>query len=147
MDIMRHVLAVALLAAIGCGGCEKQPEGPQTTDMGPPEATAGPLRPLEPPAGDVPSAEYGATAPGPVIREIPANSAVFAPPDPMPVPAPAPVPEPARPRMHTIQRGDTFIKIARSIYGEDRRWKDIAAANPGLNPNKLQVGQTIVLPE
>lgn len=47
---------------------------------------------------------------------------------------------------YTIQKGDTFIGIARRVYGNEGKFKDIIAANPGVDPNKLQVGQVINLP-
>lgn len=47
---------------------------------------------------------------------------------------------------HTIQKGDTLYSIARKHYGSGNRWQDIVAANPGLDPQKLPVGKTIVLP-
>jgi len=145
---MRHVLAVMVLAAAVCGGCEKQAEGPQTTNPTPPGATAGRLEAIEPPSSDVPSAEYAPPPSTSGVREIPVTQPpVLSPPTPAPTPAPVPEPTPARPRMYTIQKGDTFIKLARRFYGEDRRWKDIAAANPQMSPNALKIGQQIVLPD
>lgn len=48
--------------------------------------------------------------------------------------------------MYTIQRGDTLWSISTRTYGNGQRWRDIVSANPGLNPSKLRVGQTITLP-
>jgi nucleoid-associated protein YgaU len=47
---------------------------------------------------------------------------------------------------YTIQRGDTFISIAREHYGEDRFYMVIQEANPDLDARSLQPGQVIVLP-
>ncbi len=47
---------------------------------------------------------------------------------------------------YTIRRGDTLWSIAKQTYGDGHRWQDIAAANPGLDPTKLRIGQVIVLP-
>ena len=45
---------------------------------------------------------------------------------------------------YTIEQGDTFEEVA-SKHGCSA--EDIENANPGVNPNDLQVGQTIKLPE
>lgn len=47
---------------------------------------------------------------------------------------------------YTIQRGDTLGAISKRILGSSQRWREIADANPGLNPQRLNVGQTIVIP-
>lgn len=65
-----------------------------------------------------------------------------------------PPPPPAQPQpvsvpsggTYTVQRGDTLWSIALRVYGDGQRWKDIVAANPGMVPEKLRVGQTINLP-
>ena len=44
---------------------------------------------------------------------------------------------------HTVARGDTFYRLARR-YGTTV--SAIAAANPQINPNRLQIGQIIVIP-
>jgi nucleoid-associated protein YgaU len=49
-------------------------------------------------------------------------------------------------RSYTVQKGDTLIKIARTQYGDEHKWKQIAAANPGVNANSIKVGQKINLP-
>jgi len=62
-------------------------------------------------------------------------------------PAPPTPAAPAAGGTYVIKKGDTFIKIAREVYGDPSRMKDIAAANPGVNPRKLNIGQTIILPD
>lgn len=47
---------------------------------------------------------------------------------------------------YTIQRGDTLGKIAKRLLGSSQKWRDIAVANPHINANKLNVGETIVIP-
>jgi nucleoid-associated protein YgaU len=48
-----------------------------------------------------------------------------------------------------IQPGDTLFKIATAAYGASNANAGVAAieaANPGINPNNLQVGQEIKIP-
>jgi 5'-nucleotidase len=53
---------------------------------------------------------------------------------------------PASGGKYTIKPGDTLYRIALTHYGEGKQWKKIIAANPGLSPSHLRVGQTINLP-
>ena len=126
---MRTVLTAAFLGALVYGGCKK-PQPPQTTEPKPPMATAGGLEPLTPP-------------------KIGEATAMPAPAEPTPLTPPVPVATPApaeSPRMYIVQKGDTLWKIAVSVYGDGQRYRDIEAANPGLVPNKMKVGQKLVLP-
>jgi len=54
-----------------------------------------------------------------------------------------PVPAVAQTTPYVVARGDTLSGIA-AQFG--LRWQDIAAVNPGLDPNRLRVNQTIYLP-
>jgi 5'-nucleotidase len=47
---------------------------------------------------------------------------------------------------YTVKKGESLWTIAQSHYGNGNKWKLIANANPSINPNKIQAGQTIVLP-
>jgi nucleoid-associated protein YgaU len=47
--------------------------------------------------------------------------------------------------LHTVAPNETLTDISRIYYGTTTRWRDIAALNPGLDPKKLQVGQTIIV--
>ena len=47
---------------------------------------------------------------------------------------------------YTVQRGDTLFHIAQVHYGDGKKWKQIVAANPGVTPSSLKVGQKLVLP-
>ncbi|MBG0801539.1 sulfite exporter TauE/SafE family protein [Methylocystis sp. H4A] len=49
-------------------------------------------------------------------------------------------------KTYTVRRGDTLRAIAKRLYGDEKRWRDIAAANPALNRKKLRQGQIITLP-
>jgi|GEM_PF-2706754 len=52
------------------------------------------------------------------------------------------------PRTYVVQDGDTLSGIAERVYGDAAVWPDIAAANADLrrDPNKLDVGQKVLLP-
>lgn len=49
-------------------------------------------------------------------------------------------------RNYTVQDGDTLSEIAQRELGSSRRWREIVAANPGLDPAKLRLGSKIRLP-
>lgn len=48
---------------------------------------------------------------------------------------------------YVIRPGDTLIAIAARLYRDPRLWPHIARVNPGLDPRRLPVGGTIILPE
>jgi tetratricopeptide (TPR) repeat protein len=79
----------------------------------------------------------GAAAPTP-------TPAVASRPEPAPGRSSAPAPEP-RPalRTHKVQAGETPASIARK-YGVSV--EALLAANPGLNPRRMQIGQTLNVP-
>ena len=49
---------------------------------------------------------------------------------------------------YTVKKGETLSAIAKKHYGKagSATIKKIVAANPGMNPDKIRVGQSIVLP-
>ena len=47
---------------------------------------------------------------------------------------------------YTIKSGDTLEGIARTQMGDGQKWQLIAAANPGLDPKALKIGQKITIP-
>lgn len=47
---------------------------------------------------------------------------------------------------YKVRAGDTLSEIAQRELGSSRRWKEIAAANPGLDPAKLWRDATIRIP-
>ena len=49
-------------------------------------------------------------------------------------------------RPYVIRASDTLTEIAQRELGTMHRWKEITAANPGLNPALLPVGVEILLP-
>jgi nucleoid-associated protein YgaU/chitinase len=49
-------------------------------------------------------------------------------------------------QQYTVQSADTLVKIAEQFYGNGSQWTLIQNANPGINPNNLQVGQQLQIP-
>jgi LysM repeat protein len=62
---------------------------------------------------------------------------------PVTAPVRAPVPAPPRPRVHIVKERDTISSIA-AQYGV--KTSAVMAANPRIDPRRLQVGQTLKLP-
>jgi len=54
----------------------------------------------------------------------------------------------AEQRYHTVAKKDTLYALARTYYGDQRRWKDIYEANRATisDPNKIFVGQRLLIP-
>lgn len=50
-------------------------------------------------------------------------------------------------RTHTVQPGENFSRIAENVYGSQVYYKQIVAANPNVNPDKLRPGTVINLPD
>jgi nucleoid-associated protein YgaU len=50
-------------------------------------------------------------------------------------------------KTYTVQPGDLLSTIAVKLYDDERRWVDIAQANPRVEPTKLRVGQVLRLPD
>jgi nucleoid-associated protein YgaU len=52
-------------------------------------------------------------------------------------------------RTYTVQSGDTLSKIAKQFYGDANSYMKIFEANRGQlnNPNQIQPGQELVIPE
>jgi len=48
---------------------------------------------------------------------------------------------------YTVKAGDTPMAIARKTLGTAQRWRDIMKANPGLDENRLKIGQTLKVPK
>ena len=65
---------------------------------------------------------------------------------PASVEAVAPIAVQAGPQTHVIQKDDTLYSLASRFYGKGTLWPKIKAANPGINPNRLIVGQEIIIP-
>jgi len=48
---------------------------------------------------------------------------------------------------YKVQAGDTLGKIAKKLYGDASRFSAIVAANSIRNPDKLKIGQELVIPD
>ncbi len=47
---------------------------------------------------------------------------------------------------YTVRKGDGLRLIAREQLGDESRWKDIVAANPGLKPESIHPGDKLRMP-
>lgn len=118
---------------------------PPPRPTGDEHATTQPSRDTTTPSADAPVADPG---PRPGVTPPPAGEPVR--------PGVTPTPPPVRPTTPTagtpaattyeVQRGDSLWSIAQEHLGDGNLWPRIQAANPGLNPQTLKVGQRINLP-
>ncbi len=53
--------------------------------------------------------------------------------------------ERVEPGTYTVQKGDTLWGIARKLYSDGTKWKEIARKNGISDPKTLQIGQVLVL--
>jgi len=51
------------------------------------------------------------------------------------------------PRTHRVASGESPYSISVSVYGSGKYFKRIMAANPGLDPRHLKIGQILIIPE
>ena len=134
---MRYVLAFSLVVA-ALAGCNEPQEPNQSTEVTIPPRSEGEM-------GAVTPSEVGPTSPDEEPVEVAPEPSGWdeAPTDPEPDPDPT---LPAGARTYTIQKGDTLWSIAKRLYGDGQRWKDIVAMNPDLKPEAMRVGQVIKVP-
>ncbi len=83
---------------------------------------------------------------GPEPSEAPASTVSESPAQAEATPSPSlpPVPTPAPPVTYTVQEGDTLSAIA---HAHDVSVGDLADANNIANPDLLQIGQTLLIPQ
>jgi nucleoid-associated protein YgaU len=48
---------------------------------------------------------------------------------------------------YVVEEGDRLDKISMKFFGTHRRYKDILAANPGLDPRRMKPGQKLIIPD
>ena len=128
---MKRVCALTLALLFLSVGCKQQPSKTQSNAPAP---AGEPAQRLE----AVPESQQQALSqPGPEVQ-------------PTPLAATAPAVEAPSPgyKLYTVQEGDKgFYAIARRLYSDPKRAKEIRALNPEVDPRKLKIGQTIKVPE
>ena len=122
---MKKALAIGMLSLAVAGGCSNT--GKKTASTVTEPITPAPVAYTPAPAPYTPPP----TAAQPVVYDSAPVSA-----------APAAVGGGS----YTVKKGDTLYSIARSRYGNGKDYTKIVAANPGLSPQALKVGQTITIP-
>ena len=165
---MRLILVTILIAAAMAGCQHKQqyrpvsdypyesdPLGPQAGEQPTGYYDPQPIGPapvddvyMQPPAGANVTGSPGISTAEQRRRElaeIEGGSSVA--PDPY-YAAPGPVAPAPSGQMteYTVVRGDTLWGISRRFLGKGSRYKEIQAANPGIDPTKLMPGQTLLIP-
>jgi nucleoid-associated protein YgaU len=114
------------------------------------EGQEGPLaRPaaeeaLTPAPADAPGADRSSAPPAAAPRAV--ETAPDDAPPPASEPAVAALTMPRAKRAYSVRAGDTLSEIAERELGSSRRWPEIVAANPGLDPSRLRAGVAIQLP-
>ena len=124
------IVAAATLAALALVGCKKP--APKVAETEVPQLPAADV------TGEPETATVPETAPEEIVPAAPDETAT--------VEEPAPGTEKA-PKLYTVQKGDTLYGIARKLYGDQRRYKDIAKLNGIADPNLIYVGQVLKIPE
>jgi LysM repeat protein len=129
---------VFMLGVFLIAGCKKTSTETAQQEPAPPPVTPPVEPPPLPPAFTnvpaTPGSSATATAPVPADTNV-----VLPPPPPSPIES---IPPPAFSE-HTIIKGETFAVLAKR-YGVTT--KAIEAANPGVNPTRLKIGQKIKIP-
>ncbi len=49
--------------------------------------------------------------------------------------------------LYTVRLNDDIMTIAKRLYGNSRHWQAIAKANPGVDPQRMRVGQKLLVPK
>lgn len=123
------VLALALgMVSLGCDNKQKQVQMPE------PAAVQAPSAPLAPIAAS--DTNTATKTPPPLVSPTAPKKEVT---------TDASAGQPGK--NYTIKKGDTFFSIARAVYNDPKRAKDIQAANPTVDPSKMPVGTVIKLPK
>ncbi len=134
---MKHLLPlIAIVSLVAATGCQKK-----ATTQSQARSDVMDISPL----ASTTTPAYGASVSSP-SSDIPAPTYT---PSYTPQPAVTPSATPAATSSgshYTIRKGDTFYSLARTYYGSGKEWQRIASANPGVDPHKLRVGQSIIIP-
>lgn len=119
--VVLAIHGIGLLALL-MQGCKKEPDTTSTADQATNTAPAS-IEPPAPPTNDTNVASMSATNVAPEI---------VTPPTP-----------PGMPTEYKVVQGDTFSTIAKKFHVSVNA---LMAANPGTEPTKLQIGQTLHIP-
>ena len=128
-----HVVLLGALLMAGCKKTTDQAKNDASVDTGPPPFNANEL----PVNTNVPAPAVTSTPP---VAVTPAAQ--------VPSPLPTTTRETAPPSLaegteHTIMKGDSFYTLAKK-YNVSQ--KAIVAANPGVDPTRLKIGQKVKIP-
>lgn len=141
--ISMATLSVAL--AVGLTGCNNKSKSAEETAATQPSAFVEPAPVVEPAPQPAPAA--AAPAPAPAPKPIGTKKAASSSTSTTEQKSTTTVKPTAKAKeVYVVQQGDTLTAIAKRVYGDPNKVKAIVAANPGLDPNKIKVGQKIVLP-
>ncbi len=144
---------VAIVGMVAVAGCNKNDDA-----IGEPMLGAGPGETISYDESADAGAGLGVSTPGSGADYTPSGAGGSGPQQPtggydsaVSVPTTPPTvttPTQPRPGTYTVQKGDTLYSIARTMYGDQTRWKDIYEANRNQlpDPHTLKVGQTLRLP-
>jgi 5'-nucleotidase len=165
LKLNTKLIAPSLLACALAGGCGNANKKAATQQQGgstiPPlnqaalNVPAAPAPPAAPPEAYTPPAP-----PQPVVYDPAVEQPVIEEPIVVDASDSAASVTPARPRKasssssasaartmrYKIKKGESLWSIAQARYGNGNKWKLIAAANPKIDPDRVQAGQTITLP-
>jgi nucleoid-associated protein YgaU len=140
-------LVVVGLMVVGCTAqqqpAQKKSSSPSVLDVGPAPASYQPSV-YAVPAGAAPATPVGYGAAG--YLPPTAEPAYVPPPTVDVAPVSEPAPAKTASRTYVVKHGDTLYHIAKVQLGDGSKWKRIAAANPGVTPNSLRVGQKLAMP-
>jgi len=146
--VVIHVLAIAGFLIIGCKREDKDTASNtstptnDTTPVFDPSVISPAITNTNPPVGGTTT---GLAATGNTAPPVPPPIVPTAPPsNPPPTPTiPNTIGEAQAATEHTIVKGDTFATLS-TKYGVSV--KNIQAANPGVDPTKLRIGQKVKIP-
>ena len=93
------------------------------------------------------SSKTDTDAPPPPAVQAEVAPAAVEKPAPAAEPAPPPPPPPAAPRTYTVVSGDTLWAIAERFYGDGSKYQKIATASNIPNPDLIQPGQVLTIPD
>lgn len=112
----------------------------------------GNVYPTQAATAEVPTQAATAETAGATVSQTPsetANPAESTPAKPEPTPAAtqaaATAAQPS-PKKYIVEKGDTLMSICKKAYGDSLRYKDVMELNKLDNPDKLLIGQELLLP-